>query len=268
MPSSTNTAKLNPVFFTHQEGINLVGGLFFQKTFNDSVIVIPSYLGVSQFIISTLTRNDTLLTNHIMAESIREKASYFLTWASQLTSSIDKLRKSTTSITTDMKSQLRAVGQLRNALDGPEHSSSSDSQSILSYVLAFSHRKGWIQYKEDQGKTIYYFSHSVEPINGLNRDLAIECFSLLIASQLIPCKLRKEIHTLLKEKKCFKPAPLDSSSQLSSSSTDSSTKEIKTKHHKLLDFIDSKQGKSSPLTVSPTSITGTNDNRLTNDTPR
>ena len=138
-----------------------------------------------------------------------------------------------------MKSQLGAVVHLRNALDRSTHSSSSDSQSILSYVLAFSRQKGWIQNKEDQGKTIYYFSPSVKPINGLDRDIAMECFSLLIASQLIPCKLRKEIHSLLKEEKYFKPAPSDSSLQLSSSPTDSPTKEIK--HEKRKTKVDKKK---------------------------
>lgn len=195
----TKAHKKSVKDLTQEDYKNLVGGEFFKKVLPEYTIVIPSYLAVSQYMYFSLS-NDRILLNPIAVEQLSKNIDLFYTWYEKYRKTIGRLvNSSPKDLLYDIKHQLRAIIELSKVFLSFKDTSFLLTQSLLSHTLNFAKSQGWIQFTTYNKQAIYYFSPSFQSQSMLSRDLAMECFSLMLASMINPIKLNNEIRHLLKD---------------------------------------------------------------------
>ncbi len=224
----------------------LVGGDFFSKVFSDGVIVIPNYLGVSGAIKNSLIFHHAGLTRGISNLVVKEKFDFYLRWVEKYKEPLNQLRGRKSDLSHDLKLQLDAIIHLLSVLTRFSSFSEGSSQSLLTCVLGIAHQEHWLKQSVIDHQTVYYFSHKIISNTLIDRDMAMECFSLLLACTLKSSSLKNEITTLLRDEGFIRGSVLPVQSVLFSKRKEA----CPVKDHKPFRF----SNKPLPQSNSPTGV--------------
>ena len=191
--ASKKLTRRSSFVFSDDARRQLVGGNFLSFKINNDECIIPSYLPASRSVQSSIVFNREIFNKTSSDHDLKGRLQYFQKWFLPMTSLVTQHMRHLDSMP-DLKQQLSAMMHLlkiiQNLHDDEPINTATD---LLSSIVKMCHGQQLLQRYMAKGQTIYYFPYLTERHGLINRNIALECFSLMLTCMIRQSDLRRSL---------------------------------------------------------------------------
>ncbi len=207
MRKKTNKSSLSRLSAISSDAIRrqLVGGDFISFKVGDDECLIPSYLPASRSIQATILSHPAIFNKTSDEHNLKGRLKYFKQWFLPMSSLVTQHMNRLDGMP-DLKQQLSAMMHLLKISENiSDDDSLNTSTKLLPSIIHLSLSHQLLQRYHSNDQSIYYFPYITETLGLLNRNLALECFSLMLISMVRQSHIR---HSLMDELKSMDVGPI------------------------------------------------------------